>query len=94
MIFSDNNTEEFIHIFEERKDTIKSFPGCIHLELWQDTNDKTVFFTYSVWESEKHLDHYRFSPFFKETWSLTKVLFKEKPEAWSFSTISKATGLS
>ncbi|MCW3122275.1 MAG: antibiotic biosynthesis monooxygenase [Flavipsychrobacter sp.] len=83
MTFQSDRINDFTALFEERKETIRSFPGCTHLELWQDTKDQNKFFTYSHWESEAHLDHYRFSEFFRDTWGLTKALFAEKPQAWS-----------
>ena len=85
MTFQQDRINDFTSLFEERKQTIRSFQGCTHLELWQDTARPNIFFTYSHWESEAHLDHYRFSEFFKETWGLTKALFAEKPQAWSVS---------
>jgi heme-degrading monooxygenase HmoA len=51
--------------------------------------DEQVFFTYSKWESEADLNHYRFSAFFKETWTKTKMLFAAQPNAWSV--VTKAT---
>jgi heme-degrading monooxygenase HmoA len=73
----------FEELFAARKEHIRHFEGCQHLELWQDANDPRIFFTYSHWLSEKHLDHYRFSSFFKETWGMTKALFDAPPQAWS-----------
>jgi heme-degrading monooxygenase HmoA len=43
----------------------------------------TILFTYSWWDSEEHLNNYRNSHFFDDTWSLTKQKFAAKPEAWS-----------
>jgi len=83
MTFRPEEIENFTKLFEERKHLIRGFEGCQHLELWQDVNNPAVFFTYSYWESEQHLDHYRFSEFFKDTWSRTKALFADKPQAWS-----------
>jgi heme-degrading monooxygenase HmoA len=83
MKFREVEIESFQQLFEERKHKIRTWPGCLHLELWQDMNDKNLFFTYSHWESEAHLDNYRFSEFFKDTWSRTRVLFADKPDAWS-----------
>ena len=83
MTFKPECTEAFAALFEERKKAIRSFNGCTHLELWRGANDPNVFFTYSNWESEAHLNHYRFSDFFKETWGLTKAMFAEKAQAWS-----------
>ena len=83
MTFQQDKIGDFTALFEERKATIRSFPGCSHVELWQDTRHENIFFTYSHWASEAHLDHYRFSEFFKDTWGRTKALFAEKPQAWS-----------
>ena len=83
MTFREDKVDEFISIFEERKSTIKGFKGCTHLELWQDPKHENIFFTYSNWDSEADLDHYRFSEFFKDTWGKTKALFADKPQAWS-----------
>ncbi|MBL7691713.1 MAG: antibiotic biosynthesis monooxygenase [Flavipsychrobacter sp.] len=83
MTFRADKTDEFVAMFNERKDRIRHFDGCTHLELWQDKKQPEIFFTYSHWESESALDHYRFSEFFKETWGLTKAMFAAPPQAWS-----------
>lgn len=73
----------FKSFFEERKTLIRNFEGCQHLELWQDAADETIFFTYSIWDSEAHLNNYRSSDFFSDTWLQTKMKFAAKPEAWT-----------
>ena len=83
MKFRADVVEDFRALFSERKATIAGFDGCRHLELWQDAKDENIFCTYSHWESETHLNHYRFSEFFKDTWGRTRALFAEKAEAWS-----------
>ena len=83
MKFRADAVQDFRALFAERKSTIASFDGCTHLELWQDAHDPTVYCTYSHWESEAPLDHYRFSEFFKDTWTKTRALFAEKAAAWS-----------
>lgn len=85
MHFRKDALADFIQLFEERKQLIRAFEGCEHLELWQDEHNEAIFFTYSHWQSETHLNHYRFSELFKDTWAKTKVLFAEKPQAWSVS---------
>ncbi len=85
MSFREDAVAAFVSLFEARKQTIAGFPGCNHLELWQDNANPNVFFTYSKWDSIAHLDHYRFSDFFKDTWGRTKILFADKPEAWSLN---------
>lgn len=83
MTFVEDKVQDFIALFEERKQHIRNFKGCSHLELWQDNSQTNVFFTYSKWESQSALDHYRFSAFFKDTWGRTKALFAAPPNAWS-----------
>ena len=83
MTFRENEINNFLSLFEERKGLIRHFEGCEHLELWQDAHRSNIFFTYSIWKTEDHLNHYRFSELFKDTWSKTKSLFDDKPNAWS-----------
>ena len=88
MTFEQDKIDRFLSIFEDTKAQIRQFQGCKHLELWQDKNDPRVFFTYSYWEHEEALEIYRNSALFKSTWKQTKVLFAEKPLAWSVEQIS------
>jgi len=87
MTFREEEVVSFKLLFEERRSLIRNFEGCTHLELWQDKNHSTIFFTYSWWDSEEHLGNYRNSHFFDDTWSLTKQKFAEKPEAWTVEQI-------
>ena len=83
LTFKSGNIVKFEQIFKETKKYIQDFEGCISLELLQDKTKPNIFFTYSQWDSEEHLNNYRNSDFFKSVWSKTKVLFDAKPEAWS-----------
>ncbi|KAA5533314.1 antibiotic biosynthesis monooxygenase [Taibaiella lutea] len=83
MEFQEDKVTDFLQLFEERKERIRHFEGCKHLELWRQSGKSNIFFTYSHWNAESDLDHYRFSDFFKDTWQLTKALFAAKAEAWS-----------
>lgn len=83
MTFQSDKTEEFIKVFNQSKNLIRNFNGCMHLKLLNNVTEPHVFFTYSVWKSEEDLNNYRNSELFKSTWAQTKVLFSDKPEAWS-----------
>ncbi len=83
MSFDPEKTKVFLDNFNDNKEAIRNFEGCSFLELYQDKNQGNIFFTYSHWESEKHLNSYRDSKLFKSVWTSTKVLFNAKPEAWS-----------
>jgi heme-degrading monooxygenase HmoA len=87
MTFKEDAVEIFLQLFNERKSKIRNFEGCTHLALWQDKHHPTIYFTYSHWKDEASLDHYRYSDFFKETWTLTKQHFAAKAEAYSISQV-------
>ena len=88
LTFHPENIDAFKQIFEDSKHKIHVRQGCHHLELWQGKNDPNIFFTYSFWTSEDDLNAYRHSDLFKATWAKTKVLFSDKPEAWSVEVAS------
>ncbi|MFH6768930.1 antibiotic biosynthesis monooxygenase family protein [Gaetbulibacter aquiaggeris] len=83
MSFSEEHIDDFLNNFEENKRKIRAFKGCHLLELYRDKSNSNIFFTYSYWESENDLEHYRQSDLFKSVWTKTKALFNSKPEAWS-----------
>ncbi len=83
MAFKPKDVNQFIQIFNQSKKKISEFPGCIALSLYQDTQLENVFYTVSWWESEECLENYRNSELFQDTWQKTKILFSEKPLAFS-----------
>ncbi len=87
MEFEEENISSFLSNFETVKEKIRSFPGCTFLELYQDKNDSTIFFTYSRWENESDLENYRNSDLFKNVWATTKPMFRSKAQAWSVDTL-------
>lgn len=87
MSFDTAKIDLFLENFNKNKNKIRNFEGCHHLELLRDKNNPAIFFTYSYWESEAHLEAYKNSELFKTVWKKTKTLFNNKPEAWSVDTI-------
>ena len=83
MTFHPEVVSEFLAIFDESADKIRSFPGCLHLELWRDLDDPNAFTTYSRWDNQHALDRYRNSDLFTSTWARTKVLFAAPPQVSS-----------
>lgn len=91
MSFESSKIELFLENFHNNKEKIRNFEGCHQLQLLRDKNNPSIFFTYSHWESEKCLEAYRNSELFESVWAKTKVLFNNKPEAWSVDTIESLT---
>ncbi|HLT32453.1 MAG TPA: antibiotic biosynthesis monooxygenase family protein [Aquaticitalea sp.] len=83
MSFEPSKIDAFLANFEAKKHHIRNFDGCEFLELYRDKNNPNLFFTYSYWNDENDLERYRNSALFKEVWAETKVLFNDRPEAWS-----------
>ena len=89
MTFDPAKVSEFLANFEEVKEHIRAFDGVEHLELLKDKNKPNIYFTYSIWKSDEHLENYRHSNLFKSVWAVTKPLFIEKAEAWSVDSLVK-----
>ncbi len=83
MTFRAEEKDNFLRLFDQKKEKIRHFPGCSHLELLKDYNDPNVFSTYSYWEDENALNAYRHSELFAEVWADTKSKFAAKPIAFS-----------
>ena len=92
MTFLETKTADFLAIFEASKQKIRTFPGCLHLELLRDLDQPAVYVTYSHWETPEALAHYRRSELFKTTWAATKQLFAERATAFSVEKIDEVTG--
>ena len=83
MVFYKNRREDFARISTSLQHKIRKVKGCLQLDLLQDIRHKNIFFSYSLWESEEHLNNYRNSDFFLQTWGKVSRWFKEKAQAWS-----------
>lgn len=74
---------DFLETFTQVKEKIRNFPGNTFLELYQDKNNPSIVFTYSLWKEEQDLENYRHSEVFHGIWSVIKPMFNAAPEAWS-----------
>ena len=90
MTFSPEKVEEFLLVFNQKKALIAGFEGCEYLELVRDKDNKNIFFTISKWKEQTYLEKYRSSELFQQTWAKTKVLFSDRPQAWSTTSIFKS----
>lgn len=91
MTFDPAVVEVFLQLFDEVAPQIRAFPGCQHLELWQDQRFANVLTTYSQWSERGDLEAYRQSALFQETWAKTKPLFAASPVAVSQDVVRRVT---
>jgi (4S)-4-hydroxy-5-phosphonooxypentane-2,3-dione isomerase len=89
LTFKEEFVQDFMQLFSERKEKIRNVKGCQHLELWCDKTNRTIFYTYSIWDDEMDLTNYRESDLFDATWSTVKQWFAEKPTATSLDKLFK-----
>jgi len=75
-----NEGKVFVHLFDKYKAQIAGAEGCKSVKMLRGDE---FFFTYSQWESEVHLNAYRYGKVFEEVWPQTKALFSGRPEAWT-----------
>jgi quinol monooxygenase YgiN len=83
MTFRPEEVWRFQELFDAWMPQIRSFPGCLYLELLHDEMDPCIFFTYSQWERPEDLEQYRNSPVFASVWPTVKTLFAAPAEAWT-----------
>ena len=83
MNFRNEEINNFKLLFAGVKPLIEAFDGCEGVKLVQDISDPELFFTLSSWQTEQHLENYRTSVLFADTWTKTKAMFKTKAQAWS-----------
>jgi len=76
MKFREEEVDNFLNAFKSVEHHIRNFNGCKGLQLLQQTDDPSTLFTYSLWDSEESLHHYRFSELFKNTWAKNKNTFR------------------
>jgi len=88
MEFEPGKVNDFLELFTSTRAKIAGFEGCTGLQLLNDVQAANVFFTYSTWKSEQHLENYRNSDLFKATWEKTKAMFSNKAQAWSLKEVN------
>ncbi len=91
MTFKESETQNFEDLFENKRDRIAGFKGCLGVELLKETTatkGSGVYFTRSIWIDELSLEKYRQSELFAETWKDTKSKFADQPQAWSTKIVS------
>ncbi|MGZ3865780.1 MAG: putative quinol monooxygenase [Bacteroidia bacterium] len=89
LTFQPEQVPTFLDLFDKTKKLIRASEGCTHLELLNDTGNPNIFFTYSKWKHESFLEQYRQSDLFNSVWKKTKVLFADKPEAWTVDSLAQ-----
>lgn len=85
MRFQEGKGQEFLRIFTEACNAIRSQRGCLYLALLSSSPDD--FVTISHWASQADLDAYRHGELFRSIWPRLKAMFREPAWAESFEMV-------
>jgi quinol monooxygenase YgiN len=91
LTFKAENVETFLQFFSETAPHIRAFEGCIELQGFRDREQPNVVYTLSRWASPEHLENYRQSTFFKNTWEQVSRWFEDKPQAFTLVPFAEAS---
>ena len=84
LTFSEESIEAFNDLYQKNEKDIASQPGCLSVDLVEDSSNPYVRATISKWQNEESLNRYRHSELFGVVWPATKALFGAKPEVWTY----------
>ncbi len=89
--------EESIDIFkglvEKFIPKIQAEDTCLHAEVIQDTKNVALFFSYTVWKSQKDSNVFLKSEIFKDIRANLENHLAEQPETWSTKVVHKTGSL-
>lgn len=85
--FEPDQIGTFLDLFAQHALNMQDVAGCVSLQLLRDEKEEHLFFTVSVWRENYYLEQYRQSELFKSTWYKVKLLFRDRPQAWTTQVI-------
>lgn len=91
LTFKPENVEIFLDFFSKTRSSILAFEGCLELQHYRDREQPNVVYTLSRWASPEHLEKYRQSDFFKNTWEQVSRWFDDKPQAFTLVPFPETT---
>jgi hypothetical protein len=73
MSFEPHKVEDFLLFLKQLNCKLQHLMVAKALFYDRDAQLPNVLCTYSYWQSEMHLNKYRYSPLFKDTWTKNQV---------------------
>lgn len=84
MTYKLEHCADFEAYFDQIKSQVGNQPGCFGVKLLKDVNPTSgIYFTYSTWIDQVHLNAYRETELFAAVWPTVKAWFSAPAEAWS-----------
>ncbi len=73
--------DELAELYKNGAKVVRSWPGSLKLELFQDADDPYTLVTISHWESEEALQDYRHSDYFRGFWPKVRASLRNSASA-------------
>jgi quinol monooxygenase YgiN len=87
MVVDQNKIDVFNHFMSNVKMEKIKLEGCVHYDHFGDKQYQNVFYSYTIWESERYLNKYRKSELFREVSSTLRSLCLTEPTAWTVENV-------
>ena len=83
----ENKIELFEHFRENLKEEKLKQEGCLHHDFFCDKDNCLIFFSYTIWATEKHLRKYKKTELFKEVARTLRTFCLKEPVAWTVENV-------
>ncbi len=61
--------------------------GCLHFDYFNERQNPSIYYSYTIWEHEKYLKQYKKTEFSKEVLQTLRDLCVEEPQAWTIQNV-------
>ncbi len=83
--------EKKVELFElfmkNLKDEKLKQEGCLHHDIFCDKDNSLIYFSYTIWATEKYLKKYKKTELFKEVTRTIRTLCFKEPIAWTVENV-------
>jgi hypothetical protein len=87
MVVDQNKIDIFNNFMSNLSTEKEGMDGCVHHDFFSNKQFRNVFYSYTIWESEKYLNKYRKSMLFKEVTTTLRSLCLSEPAAWTVENV-------
>ncbi len=87
MELNETKIELFEHFMDNLKEEKLKQDGCLHHDIFCDKDNSMMFFSYTIWATEKHLKKYKKTELFKEVTRTIRTLCVKEPIAWTVENV-------
>lgn len=87
MELKETNIDLFHLFMKNLKDEKLKLEGCLHYDYFCDKQNEHIYFSYTIWVTDRHLKKYKKTELFKEVTRTVRNLCKKEPIAWTVENV-------